>query len=49
MESKFIEERKLAEKQHNDTRARLASDLEQMKKKYNELELEQKLKDSEKD
>ena len=47
METKFIEERKLAEKQHNDTRARLANDLEQMKKKFNEVELEQKLKDGE--
>lgn len=47
MEGKFIEERKLAEKQHNETRARIASDLEQMKKKYNEMELEQKLKDGE--
>lgn len=49
METKFIEERKLAEKQHNETRARLANDLEQMKKKFNELELEQKLKDGERE
>lgn len=49
MENKFIEERKQAEKQHNDTRGRLASDLEKMKKKFNELELEHKLKDGDKE
>lgn len=49
MENKFIEERKQAEKQHNDTRGRLASDLEKMKKKFNELELDHKLKDGDKE
>lgn len=38
----------MLEKQHNETRARLANDLEQMKKKFNELELEHKLKDGDK-
>ena len=49
MENKFIEERKQAEKQHNDTRGRLASDLEKMKKKFNEIELDHKLKDGDKE
>lgn len=49
MENKFIEERKLAEKQHNENRSRLANDLESMKKKFNELELEYKLKDGERE
>ena len=49
MENKFIDERKMLEKQHNETRARLANDLEQMKKKFNELELEYKLKDGERE
>lgn len=49
MENKFVEERKAVEKQHNDARGRLASDLEAMKKRFNELELEYKLKDGERE
>lgn len=49
MENKFIEERKQSEKQHNETRARLANDLEKMKKQFNEIELEHKLKDGERE
>ena len=47
LEQGWVNERKALEKQHTDSRARLANDLEQLKKKYNELELELKLKDGE--
>jgi len=47
MEQKFVEERKLLDEQHNEARNRLAHDLENLKKKYNEIELDQKLKEGE--
>lgn len=47
MEQKFLEERKLLDDQHAQSRQRLAVDLENLKKKHNELELDLKLKEGE--
>lgn len=47
MEQKFLEERKALEDQHNDSRARLMNDFQQLKMKHNELELKSKLNDDE--
>ena len=47
MEQKFLDERKHLDEQHAEARNRLAMDLENLKKKYNELELDLKLKDGE--
>ena len=44
-----MDERKNLEKQFNETRQRLSNDLEAMKKKLNESELEHKLKDGERE
>lgn len=50
MEQKFIEERKALDDQAAEARSRLVNDLEQLKMKYNDLELQAKLSagDSEK-
>ena len=47
MEQKFLEERKHLDEQHAESRQRLAIDLENLKKKHNELELDLKLKEGE--
>ena len=47
MEQKFLEERKHLDEQHAESRQRLAVDLENLKKKHNELELDLKLKEGE--
>lgn len=47
MEQKFLEERKHLDDQHAEARQRLAIDLENLKKKHNELELDLKLKEGE--
>jgi hypothetical protein len=43
MEQKFMNERKKQEEQYNEYRKRLTDDVEQLKKKNNELELQQKI------
>mmetsp|Transcript_9207 Transcript_9207/g.13957 ORF Transcript_9207/g.13957 Transcript_9207/m.13957 type:complete len:280 (+) Transcript_9207:2384-3223(+) len=47
MEHKFLSERKLQEEQYNEYRKRLTNELEQLKKKNNELELSQKVQEGE--
>ena len=49
MEQKFLNERKQMDEQYNEYRKRLTNELEQIKKKNNELELTQKVHDSEYD
>ena len=43
MEQKFMNERKKQEEQYNEYRKRLTDEVEQLKKKNNELELQQKI------
>lgn len=44
-EQKFMNERKLQEDQYNEYRNKMKQDLENLKKKNNEIELAKKIKD----
>ena len=47
LEQKYMNQRKEQEEQYNEYRKRLSNDIENLKKKNNELELATKLKDGE--